>query len=168
MDPKAPQVDAAAQGIAVDLLGVWRTLAQGFGPLSKALGLEEKPPFDVAEVRAMRVEITDVGERILAPVTFEDLRPVTTLFLDMKVMFDDKQATILSRVYIDEQLVPEVIFTDISEFDIFPEDVKDGELSDEALERIQGMLKVFPVLSSAFLRILIKTRSKKGNEEEKG
>lgn len=164
VDPKKASVDRASEGVAAELLVVWQTLIKAMGPFGEALGLGGKPSFDVTEIRMSRIEISE-GEKLLAPVRFEDLRPGTSLFLDMRVDLEGKEVTVLSQIYIDEELAAQIMSTEIPEFEILPEDVTDDVLSDEILEKIRDVMKGFPLYTTAFLAILIKTRSRARNEE---
>lgn len=160
MDPKGPTSDPAAQGVAEDLLHVWRTLMAGLGPLGKALGLGEKPPFNVVAVRILRIEITESGEKTVAPVRLDDMRPSTSLFMDMKVLLEQKEVTVLSQIYLNEELMPSVMGTDIPEFEITQDDVSDDMLSEEITSKIRDFLPWFSALTTAFLAVLIQTHAK--------
>ena len=105
---------------------------------------------------------------MVAPVQYDDLQPTTSLFMDIVLALETREVTIMSQIFVNEDLTPNVMGTDIPELEILPEDMSDDMLSEETVGKIRDLLSGFSLLTTVFLAILIKTRAEKKNRERKG
>ena len=120
-----------------------------------------KLPIRFAEIRIWKITMVDGAEHVTAPVSATDLQPGTALLMDqdLELLPSTKLVRVQSNVYVSDAREFVTQGSEVTEFEILPEDLVDDEVTPELrshVDELKGTVKSFATIAPRLLGMYAK------------